>query len=61
LPLKVEIDETIKSNSKEEIEKSILDALQKAHEGSTQTMKDRMNDLTGGLNFNLPGFENDES
>ena len=61
LPLKVEVDEKILSSSKEKIEASILDALQKAHEGSTQTMKERMNDLTGGLNFNLPGFENDES
>ena len=61
LPLKVEVDEKIKSNSNEEIEASFLDALLKAHEGSTKTMKERMNDLTGGLNFNLPGFENDES
>ena len=61
LPLKVEVDEKIKSSSKEEIEESFLDALLKAHEGSTKTMKERMNDLTGGLNFNLPGFENDET
>ena len=61
LPLKVEVNERIKSTSKEEIEESILEALQKAHEGSTQMMKDRMNDLTGGLNFNLPGFENNDS
>ena len=61
LPLKVEVDEKIKSSSKEEIEESFLDALLRAHEGSTKTMKERMNDLTGGLNFNLPGFENDES
>ena len=61
LPLKVEVDEKIKSSSKEEIEESFLDALLKAHEGSTKTMKERMNDLTGGLNFNLPGFENNES
>ena len=47
--------------SKEEIEESFLDALLRAHEGSTKTMKERMNDLTGGLNFNLPGFENNES
>ena len=61
LPLKVDVDEKIVSASKEEIEENILDALKKAHEGSTQTMKERMNDLTGGLNFNLPGFENDNS
>ena len=61
LPLKVQVDEKIMSSSKEKIEESILEALQKAHEGSTKMMKDRMNDLTGGLNFNLPGFENDDS
>ena len=61
LPLRVEVDEKIKSSSKEEIEESFLDALLRAHEGSTKTMKERMNDLTGGLNFNLPGFENNES
>ena len=61
LPLRIEVDEKIKSSSKEEIEESFLDALLRAHEGSTKTMKERMNDLTGGLNFNLPGFENDES
>ena len=61
LPLKVQVDEKIMSSSKEKIEENILEALQKAHEGSTKMMKDRMNDLTGGLNFNLPGFENDDS
>jgi len=24
-------------------------------------MKDRMNDLTGGLNLNLPGFDNSDA
>jgi len=24
-------------------------------------MKERMNDLTGGLNLNLPGFDNSDS
>jgi len=26
-----------------------------------KAMKERMNDLTGGLNLNLPGFDNSES
>ena len=43
------------------IEQNILQAIQKAHELSTTTMKERMNDLTGGLNLNLPGFDNSES
>ena len=61
LPLRVEVDEKINTISKEKIEECILNALQKAHEESTKTMKDRMNDLTGGLNFNLPGFDDKES
>tara|TARA_B100000609_G_scaffold12721_1_gene9744 strand:+ start:206 stop:556 length:351 start_codon:yes stop_codon:yes gene_type:complete len=61
VPLRVEVNEEILNSNKEEIEKNILDAIKKAHESSTKTMKDRMNDLTGGLNFNLPGFDNDES
>nr|WP_075439066.1 YbaB/EbfC family nucleoid-associated protein [Prochlorococcus marinus] len=61
LPLKVEVQENILNANKEQIEQSILQAIQKAHELSTTTMKERMNDLTGGLNLNLPGFENSDS
>ena len=61
VPLRVEVSENILNSNKETIEKNILDAIQKAHESSTKTMKDRMNDLTGGLNFNLPGFDDKES
>ena len=43
------------------LSQNILQAIQKAHELSTTTMKERMNDLTGGLNINLPGFDNNES
>tara|TARA_Y100000589_G_scaffold41765_1_gene35062 strand:+ start:181 stop:360 length:180 start_codon:yes stop_codon:yes gene_type:complete len=59
--LRVEVSENFLSSDKETIEKNILDAIQKAHESSTKTMKDRMNDLTGGLNFNLPGFDDKDS
>jgi len=61
LPLKVEVQENIFNANKEQIEQNILQAIQKAHELSTTTMKERMNDLTGGLNLNLPGFENSDS
>ena len=61
LPLRVEVNETITNASKEEIEKNILEAIKKAHESSTSTMKERMNDLTGGLNLNLPGLDNNDS
>jgi len=61
LPLKVEVQENILNSDKEKIEQNILQAIQKAHELSTTTMKERMNDLTGGLNLNLPGFDNSDS
>ena len=61
VPLKVEVQENILNSDKEKIEKNILQAIQKAHELSSTTMKERMNDLTGGLNLNLPGFDNSDS
>ena len=61
LPLRVEVNEKISSTNKEKIEENILQAIQKAHESSTTTMKERMNELTGGLNLNLPGLENNDS
>ena len=61
LPLRVEVNEEILNSNKEKIEENILEAIQKAHESSTTTMKERMNELTGGLNLNLPGMENTDS
>jgi len=61
VPLRVEVDQTISNANKEEIEKSILEAIKNAHESSTTTMKERMNDLTGGLNLNLPGLDNNDA
>ena len=61
VPLRVEISEKFLNSDKKTVEENILDAIQKAHESSTKTMKERMNDLTGGLNFNLPGFDDKES
>ena len=61
VPLRVEVNEKIFNANKEQIEKNILEAIQKAHESSTTTMKERMNDLTGGLNLNLPGLDNNDS
>ena len=61
LPLRVEVNEKISNTDKTQLEKSILEAMKKAHESSTKTMKERMNDLTGGLNLNLPGLNNNDS
>ena len=61
LPLRVEVKEQILKTEKEKIEQNILQAIQRAHDSSTQTMKDRMNELTGGLNLNLPGLDDNDS
>ena len=61
LPLRVEVNENIANADKETIENNILEAIKKAHETSTKTMKERMNDLTGGLNLNLPGLNSNDS
>lgn len=61
VPLRVQVKETILNSNKEKIEQNILQAIQTAHETSTTTMKERMNDLTGGLNLNLPGLDNSDS
>ena len=58
-PLRVEIDSSLLLESKEIIEEAFLEALQSAHEISTTTMKERMEDLTGGLKLNLPGLGNE--
>ncbi len=58
-PLKVKIDSSLLSESKEEVETIILNALKNAYANSTETMKQKMEDLTGGLNINLPGMESE--
>ena len=55
-PLRVEIDQSILSEEKSIIQESILEAMKAAHEISTTTMKNRMEDLTGGFKLNLPGM-----
>ena len=56
-PIRVEVNANFSEADKETIEQNFLEAIQNAHEASTSTMKAKMNDLTGGLNFNLPGFD----
>ena len=55
-PLRIEIDQSLLSEEKSKIEEAILNAMKSAHEISTATMKDRMEDLTGGFKLNLPGM-----
>ena len=56
-PLRVNLDPSLLSEEKEKIETATLEALEAAYELSTSTMKERMNEITGGLNLNLPGME----
>ena len=50
------LDPELLSAGQETCEASTLEALQAAYEQSTATMKGRMEELTGGLNLNLPGM-----
>ncbi len=59
-PLKVKIEDSLLKEKKELIEKTILEAFKITHDNSTANMKNKMQELTGGLNLNLPGF-NDEN
>ncbi len=53
-PLRVNIEDSLLKEEKEIIENTILEAIQTAHKNSTENMKNRMQELTGGLN--LPGL-----
>ena len=55
-PLKVRLDPTLLGEGQDACEAATLEALQAAYEQSTATMKGRMEELTGGLNLNLPGM-----
>ena len=55
-PLRVRLDPELLSAGQETCEASTLEALQAAYEQSPATMKGRMEELTGGLNLNLPGM-----
>ncbi len=59
-PIRINIEETLLAEKKEIVEQSILEALKSAHEVSTTTMKNRMEEITGGLNLNLPGIGNED-
>ncbi len=54
-PLRVRLDAQLISDGQIACEEATLSALKNAYETSTKTMKEKMEELTGGLNFNLPG------
>ena len=55
-PLRVRIAPELLGEGAEVCEATVLEALKSAYERSTGTMKERMDELTGGLNLNLPGL-----
>ena len=55
-PLRVRLDPALLQEGQQASEAATLEALQAAYEQSTATMKGRMEELTGGLNLNLPGM-----
>jgi DNA-binding YbaB/EbfC family protein len=55
-PLKVSLAPELLAEGSTAAETATLEALKAAYEHSTTTMKERMEELTGGLNLNLPGL-----
>ena len=55
----MKLDPSLLSEGQDTAEAAVLAALQSAYERSTATMKERMQDLTGGLDLNLPGWAAD--
>jgi len=55
-PIRVKIEPSLLLEGQEAAESAILEALTSAYEHSTTTMKTKMEELTGGLNLNLPGL-----
>ena len=55
-PLRVRIAPELLSDGAETAETSVMEALANAYEISTTTMRERMEELTGGLDLNLPGM-----
>ena len=55
-PLKVRLDPALLAEGAPSTENAIFEALKSAYDNSTGTMKERMEELTGGLNLNLPGM-----
>jgi DNA-binding YbaB/EbfC family protein len=55
-PLKVELDPALLGEPAASVEAAVLAALQDAYQVSTSTMRERMDELTGGLDLNLPGL-----
>lgn len=56
LPLRVEVAPGLLGEGQAAVESAMLEALKNAYTLSTNTMRERMDTLTGGLDLNLPGL-----
>ena len=56
LPLKVQVDPSLLGEGQSAVEGAVFEALKAAYDLSTNTMRERMDPLTGGLELNLPGL-----
>jgi DNA-binding protein YbaB len=52
----VQLDPALLGEGQAVVETAVLEALKSAYELSTNTMRERMDTLTGGLELNLPGL-----
>ena len=55
-PLKVQVDPSLLGEGQSAVETAVFEALKAAYDLSTNTMRERMDTLTGGLELNLPGL-----
>ena len=55
-PIKVQVASELVQEGKSAVETSVLEAFKAAYNNSTGTMKKRMEELTGGIDLNLPGM-----
>lgn len=56
LPLKVRLEPDLLNEGQSAVETAVFEALKNAYDLSTNTMRERMDTLTGGLELNLPGL-----
>ena len=59
-PLRVKMNQSLLKEDLKVVESTVLEAIKAAHETSTTNMKNRMQELTGGLNLNLPGITDED-
>ncbi len=57
VPVGIQLDDSLLAEGRPAVEAAVLEAMEAAHQISTDTMKTRMEELTGGLgNLNMPNL-----